>query len=168
MASRDYQPHSREGTSPTHTHDTHIDSEEKLRYELAKTVTLTPELYEKLFISPKTQVASSLRTTFGNPTPIGVLGFSVSVLPLACAFSELLHPRSHLSPIHVANLSSSGMARLGRSFRRNYRSYHLVWQHATHPRWHRRVSAQQQLPHNRVPCLRCASLIFRYDIHPVV
>ncbi|KAH4052186.1 hypothetical protein HBI04_119910 [Parastagonospora nodorum] len=86
MASRDYQPHNRQGTSPTHSQDMHIDSEEKLRYELAKTVTLTPELYEKLFISPKTQVAGSLRNTFGNPTPIGVLGFSVAVFPLACAF----------------------------------------------------------------------------------
>jgi hypothetical protein len=93
MTSRDhYQaPHSElQSTSPTRTHDTHFDSEEKLRYELAKTVTLTPELYEKLFISPKTQVAGSLRVTFGNPTPIGVLGFSVSVLPLACAFSTSL------------------------------------------------------------------------------
>ncbi|KAF2024492.1 GPR1/FUN34/YaaH-class plasma membrane protein [Setomelanomma holmii] len=87
MASRDHYEPRRNGTSPTQTaSDMHIDNEEKLRYELAKTVTLTPELYEKLFISPKTQVAGSLRTTFGNPTPVGVLGFSVSVLPLACAF----------------------------------------------------------------------------------
>jgi hypothetical protein len=86
MASRDYQTYEN-GISPTRTHDTHIDNEEKLRYELAKTVTLTPELYERLFISPKTQVKGDLRNTFGNPTPIGVLGFSVAVFPLACAFS---------------------------------------------------------------------------------
>ena len=67
--------------------DTHFDNEEKLRYELAKTVTLTPELYEKLFISPKTNVKGDLRSTFGNPTPVGVLGFSVAVIPLAAAFS---------------------------------------------------------------------------------
>ncbi|KAL5113253.1 hypothetical protein ACEQ8H_008880 [Pleosporales sp. CAS-2024a] len=86
MASHDHYQSRGGGVSPTRTADTHLDSEEKLRYELAKTVTLTPELYEKLFISPKTAVAGSLPTTFGNPTPIGVLGFSVSVLPLACAF----------------------------------------------------------------------------------
>jgi hypothetical protein len=98
MASQDHYQPGRDLASPTRTQDTHFDNEEKLRYELAKTVTLTPELYEKLFISPKTQVAGNLRTTFGNPTPIGVLGFSVSVLPLACAFSKyLLHRPPQLS-----------------------------------------------------------------------
>jgi hypothetical protein len=102
MASQDhYQPRG-DLASPTRTQDTHFDNEEKLRYELAKTVTLTPELYEKLFISPKTQVAGNLRMTFGNPTPIGVLGFSVSVLPLACAFSKsLLHCPPQLSIVGV-------------------------------------------------------------------
>jgi hypothetical protein len=84
MASRDHY----EGISRPRTADAHFDSEEKLRYELAKTVTLTPELYEKLFISPKTPVAGNLRVTFGNPTPIGVLGFTIAVFPLSCAFSE--------------------------------------------------------------------------------
>jgi hypothetical protein len=90
MASRDHYIERENGGSPTRTADTHFDNEEKLRYELAKTVTLTPELYEKLFISPKTQVSGSLRSTFGNPTPIGVLGFSVAVFPLSCAFSTFL------------------------------------------------------------------------------
>lgn len=89
MASGDHYV-SNQNTSPTRTPSTHYDSEEKLRYELAKTVTLTPELYERLFISPKTPVAGSLRNTFGNPTPIGVLGFAISVMPLSCAFSEYL------------------------------------------------------------------------------
>ena len=71
---------------------THYDSEEKLRYELAKTVTLTPELYERLFLSPKTPVAGDLRSRFGNPTPVGVLGFTVAVTPLACAFSTSSFP----------------------------------------------------------------------------
>ncbi|KAF9691395.1 hypothetical protein EKO04_010583 [Ascochyta lentis] len=72
-------------TSHDH-HTTHFDSEDKFRLELAKTVTLTPELYERLFISPKTPVAGDLRSRFGNPTPIGVLGFSVAVIPLAASF----------------------------------------------------------------------------------
>ena len=81
MASQDHHTVASTGT--------HFDSEEKLRYELAKTVTLTPELYERLFISPKTPVAGDLRARFGNPTPIGVLGFSVGVIPLAISFSRL-------------------------------------------------------------------------------
>ncbi|KAH7076319.1 hypothetical protein FB567DRAFT_504415 [Paraphoma chrysanthemicola] len=86
MASRDHYPPRADNPSPTRTYDAQFDSEEKLRYELAKTVTLTPELYEKLFIAPKTQVSGSLRTTFANPTPIGILGFAVSVFSLSCAF----------------------------------------------------------------------------------
>lgn len=87
--SQDHYERYANGVSPTRvgTNDTHFDNEEKLRYELAKTVTLTPDLYEKLFISPKTQVAGDLRKTFGNPTPIGVLGFSVSVFALSCSYS---------------------------------------------------------------------------------
>lgn len=81
MASRDHF-----NTNENRSHETHFDSEEKFRYELAKTVTLAPELYERLFISPKTQVSGSLRKTFGNPTPVGVLGFSVAVLPLSAAY----------------------------------------------------------------------------------
>ncbi|KAI1569705.1 membrane protein, partial [Pyrenophora tritici-repentis] len=81
MAGQTYSPDLVRG-SP----NTHYDTEEKLRYELAKTITLTPELYERLFLSPKTEVAGDLRSRFGNPTPVGVLGFTVAVTPLACAF----------------------------------------------------------------------------------
>jgi len=91
MASRDHYI-----ANENRSQDSHFDNEEKLRYELAKTVTLTPELYERLFISPKTAVAGDLRSRFGNPTPIGVLGFSVAVLPLSAAFST--SPHLHHSP----------------------------------------------------------------------
>jgi len=82
MTSHDYS-----STTVNRHQDAHYDSEEKLRYELAKTVTLTPELYERLFLNPKTRVSGDLRSRFGNPTPVGVLGFSIAVMPLACAFS---------------------------------------------------------------------------------
>ncbi|CAN9212987.1 unnamed protein product [Alternaria alternata] len=81
MTSHDYS-----STTVNRHQDAHYDSEEKLRYELAKTVTLTPELYERLFLNPKTRVSGDLRSRFGNPTPVGVLGFSIAVMPLACAF----------------------------------------------------------------------------------
>ncbi|KAJ8108350.1 hypothetical protein OPT61_g8233 [Boeremia exigua] len=82
MASHDHHPDNHTLSSV----NTHFESEEKLRYELAKTVTLTPELYERLFISPKNDVPGDFRKRFGNPTPIGVLGFSVGVIPLAVSF----------------------------------------------------------------------------------
>lgn len=34
-------------------------------------VTMSPELYEQLYLSPKNQVKGELRQTFGNPTPLG-------------------------------------------------------------------------------------------------
>ncbi|KAL1798548.1 hypothetical protein ACET3X_002585 [Alternaria dauci] len=81
MASHDYP-----STITDRHQDAHYDSEEKLRYELAKAVTLTPELYERLFLNPKPQVKVNLRSQCGNPTPVGVLGFTIAVTPLACAF----------------------------------------------------------------------------------
>lgn len=94
MASQDHHTVGSQGT--------HFDSEEKFRYELAKTVTLTPELYERLFISPKTPVAGDFRARFGNPTPVGVLGFSVGVIPLAVSFSEYssIHQKINRSDLH--------------------------------------------------------------------
>ena len=80
MASQDHHNVSSNGT--------YFDPEEKFRYEPARIVTLTPELYERLFISPKTPLAGNLRSRFGNPTPIGVLGFSVRVIPLAISLSK--------------------------------------------------------------------------------
>lgn len=109
---------------------THFESEEKFRYELAKTVTLTPELYERLFISPKTPVAGDLRSRFGNPTPVGVLGFSVGVIPLAIAFSKYV---SFLNTF-IELIENSGMARCGRKLGCNDNHQHLVRRHAPYPR----------------------------------
>ncbi|KAI9836341.1 MAG: hypothetical protein M1838_005078 [Thelocarpon superellum] len=50
----------------------------------AKSFTISPELFEKLYLSPETRVKGDLRKTFGNPTPLGLLGFILSVSPLAC------------------------------------------------------------------------------------
>jgi len=35
-------------------------------------ISLTPEMFEKLYFSPHTQVKGDLRKTFGNPTPVFV------------------------------------------------------------------------------------------------
>ncbi|BFZ54116.1 hypothetical protein PYCC9005_001148 [Savitreella phatthalungensis] len=48
-------------------------------------VTLTQEQFERLFLSPtRSAGGSQLRATFGNPTPLGLVGFLLSLTPLSC------------------------------------------------------------------------------------
>lgn len=46
--------------------------------------TMTPELFEKIYLSPQKEVKGDLRSTYGNPTPLALLGFLLSLSPLAC------------------------------------------------------------------------------------
>jgi hypothetical protein len=36
----------------------------------AGSISISPELFEKLYLSPQNKVAGELRKTFGNPTPL--------------------------------------------------------------------------------------------------
>ena len=54
------------------------------KFRTANTVTITPELFEKMYLSPQNQVKGDLRQTFGNPTPLALLGFLLSLSPLSC------------------------------------------------------------------------------------
>lgn len=54
------------------------------RIKSYSTVTLSPELFEKLYLQPLANVKGDLRKTFANPTPLGLIGFSVGLTPLAC------------------------------------------------------------------------------------
>lgn len=65
-----------------------IDSEEGLRNALTNTMSLSPEVFERLYLSPKNQVKGDLRSTFANPTPMAIMGFSVAVFPLAIELSK--------------------------------------------------------------------------------
>ena len=38
------------------------------RVRSANSISMSPELFEKLYLSPQTQVKGQLRQTFGNPT----------------------------------------------------------------------------------------------------
>lgn len=40
------------------------------RIRTAGSISISPELFEKLYLSPQTQVKGDLRKTFGNPTPL--------------------------------------------------------------------------------------------------
>ena len=48
--------------------------------------TLTPEIFEKLYLNPPgaTQSNNDLTAKFGNPTPIALLGFLLTASPLSC------------------------------------------------------------------------------------
>ena len=48
-----------------------IDSGTALnRIRTAGSISISPELFEKLYLSPENKVAGELRKTFGNPTPM--------------------------------------------------------------------------------------------------
>jgi hypothetical protein len=60
-----------------------VETEEELRNHLSQTVTMSPALYESIYLSPKNQVAGDLRKTFANPTPLAIMGFAVGLFPLS-------------------------------------------------------------------------------------
>lgn len=54
------------------------------RIRTAGSISISPELFEKLYLSPENRVKGDLRKTFGNPTPIALIGFLLSLTPLSC------------------------------------------------------------------------------------
>ncbi|KAM0801754.1 GPR1/FUN34/YaaH-class plasma membrane protein-like protein [Usnea florida] len=50
----------------------------------ANSVTISPELFEKIYLNPQNAVKGELRNTFANPTPLALLGFLLSLSPLSC------------------------------------------------------------------------------------
>lgn len=62
-------------------------TEETLRRNLTADSVLLPiprDVFEKLYLNPQTPTAGNLRRTFGNPTPVALLGFLVAATPLGC------------------------------------------------------------------------------------
>ncbi|KAF1976252.1 GPR1/FUN34/YaaH-class plasma membrane protein [Bimuria novae-zelandiae CBS 107.79] len=68
-----------------HQHlDASHDSETALRkMRTAGSISITPELFEKLYLSPQNKVHGDLRKTFGNPTPLAIIGFLICLTPLS-------------------------------------------------------------------------------------
>ncbi|KAI4128136.1 MAG: hypothetical protein LQ338_002873 [Usnochroma carphineum] len=54
------------------------------RLQTAGSINISPELFEKLYLSPENRVKGELRKTFGNPTPLALVGFLLSLTPLSC------------------------------------------------------------------------------------
>ena len=51
--------------------DGDIEPENALnRIRTAGSISISPELFEKLYLSPQNKVSGDLRKTFGNPTPM--------------------------------------------------------------------------------------------------
>lgn len=48
-----------------------------------RTLSTSPEMMEKLYLPPKVETRVELRQTFGNPTPVALLGFCVALTPLS-------------------------------------------------------------------------------------
>jgi uncharacterized protein len=53
-------------------HDHHDEDTALRRLRTAGSISITPELFEKIYLSPKNRVSNNIRSTFGNPTPLYV------------------------------------------------------------------------------------------------
>lgn len=73
------------GNNTYHMDDTSMDHDTALkRIRTAGSISISPELFEKIYLSPQNAVKGDLRKTFGNPTPVALLGFLLSLSPLSC------------------------------------------------------------------------------------
>jgi len=73
------------GADTYHMNDTNLDHDTALkRIRTAGSISISPELFEKIYLSPQNVVKGDLRKTFGNPTPVALLGFLLSLSPLSC------------------------------------------------------------------------------------
>jgi len=64
-------------------HDHHTEESALRRIRTAGSISITPELFEKIYLSPKNRVSNNIRSTFGNPTPLAIVGFLLSLTPLS-------------------------------------------------------------------------------------
>lgn len=64
-------------------HDRHDPDTALKRLRTAGSLSISPELFEKIYLSPKNQVSNNIRSTFGNPTPLALGGFLLSLTPLS-------------------------------------------------------------------------------------
>ncbi|KAF7190699.1 Protein alcS [Pseudocercospora fuligena] len=80
---KDYAPsYGDQGNISLHPNESPELALQKIR--TAGSVSIPPELFEKLYLNPEARVKGELRKTFGNPTPVGLAGFLLSLSPLSC------------------------------------------------------------------------------------
>lgn len=66
-----------------------IDHAEQMRNVLTNTMSISPELFERVYLGPQNRVKGDLRRILANPTPLGVMGFAVGLFPLSIEFSKM-------------------------------------------------------------------------------
>ncbi|KAI9701415.1 MAG: hypothetical protein M1820_006506 [Bogoriella megaspora] len=54
------------------------------RVKTSGSITIDPELFERLYLNPEVKVKGQLRRTFANPTPLALCGFLLATTPFAC------------------------------------------------------------------------------------
>jgi len=54
------------------------------KIQTSGSISISPELFEKIYLSPQNKVSGELRKTFANPTPLALAGFLLSLTPLSC------------------------------------------------------------------------------------
>jgi hypothetical protein len=66
----------------------------------SQSLSISPEVFEKLYLSPENAVKGDLRQTFGNPTPLFVPSQSL-LTPILTFFSAILGFVVALSPLSI-------------------------------------------------------------------
>ena len=67
------------GNSTTYHMGNDVSSDTALRrIKTAGSISISPELFEKIYLSPQNAVKGDLRKTFGNPTPLCVVQISTA------------------------------------------------------------------------------------------
>ncbi|KAI0376511.1 GPR1/FUN34/yaaH family-domain-containing protein [Hypomontagnella monticulosa] len=64
-------------------HSANSHDEEKGLHRTETTVTMPPELFEKLYLTPKVPQMGDYNKRFANPTPLGIVGFVISTFTFA-------------------------------------------------------------------------------------
>ncbi|EKD15438.1 uncharacterized protein L3040_001810 [Drepanopeziza brunnea f. sp. 'multigermtubi'] len=74
------------GAGASHLNDTNMSQGDALhRIGTAGSISISAELFEKIYLSPQNAVKGDLRKTFGNPTPVALIGFLICLSPLSAA-----------------------------------------------------------------------------------
>lgn len=63
------------------THHEPAGDDERMRNNLAQVQTMSPSLFEKVYLGPKTEVKGDLRKIFANPAPLALLVSFVGLQP---------------------------------------------------------------------------------------
>jgi len=69
--------------NPYHLGDDMDHDDALKRIRTAGSISISPELFEKIYLSPQNAVKGDLRKTFGNPTPVALVGFLLCLSPLS-------------------------------------------------------------------------------------